>query len=271
MNIMSHPNKGRNLLSSEVVNPNGTGGFSEQGEGSLYSVYTDDTDLNLRTMKYYQIPPTGSALGDNGVAFIGDAQSTVMGVVRSVRESVESSFTENTKETEECTPKSDITLQSFCEEPSPPCSKKLQYSNYDGYSDNENNFNDNPYLASKVEKAVSADHFSSPVTTTAIFPNESTVISTGFILGRTSLMSIFNQKWRSLVWVRCTETKLLLFRSKDDYQAWATNTGIATEEQRQGLVQMTIDFLEECSKPEIFGFYITQMKLKHYAGEDNNL
>mmetsp|Transcript_1175 Transcript_1175/g.2581 ORF Transcript_1175/g.2581 Transcript_1175/m.2581 type:complete len:260 (+) Transcript_1175:106-885(+) len=111
-----------------------------------------------------------------------------------------------------------------------------------------------------------------PPNTVGYLPTRSEVlIYTGFILGRVSKASMLRRKWRQLIWARTEKTQLLLFRSLADYRAWNADADVADDGDRQTLVKMKIDFLEECSRPDIDGFYVTKTKLKHYDVEDDSL
>mmetsp|Transcript_42154 Transcript_42154/g.82688 ORF Transcript_42154/g.82688 Transcript_42154/m.82688 type:complete len:359 (+) Transcript_42154:91-1167(+) len=235
---------------------------------------TSETDINLRTVKYYERPPRGSAICDNDFAFIGHSQKAVMDMVRSFRESVTDGF-DNTggkngaNEVKKC-PSQSEGLPKACRPGLPVLSsKKHQHE----YSDDETFIDDYSCLTYDHNEAESIDPFPSATPIGRPYyrlPDKSKVISKGLILGRVSFMSMFRKKWRQLVWVRYTKTQLLLFRSTDDYQAWITNNAI-TDKERQDLVKMKIDFLEECANPAVAGFFLTDTRLKHYNVEKSNL
>jgi len=165
---------------------------------------------------------------------VGEAQSTVMGMVRNFRESIEK--TVNT-----------------------------HYEKYNqGYSGEEELTNNNEFSPPR-KKTVNDSKLG-----VYELPDREKVMSTGFILGRTSFLSMFQKRWRQLVWVRYTRTTLLFFRSMEDYEYWLGDSGIDPE-HREELVKLKIDFVEECSKPEVEGFYVTEPRLKHYEVGDSNL
>jgi len=247
--------------------------FYNQDEASIYSSETEI--INLRTVKYYEKPPRLSAICDNDIAFIGHSQKTVMGMVRSFRESVTDSF-DNTggkhgaDEVKRHLPQSEGLPKAH--RPGLPVlsSRKHQHE----YSDDETFIDDGSSLTYDHNEAESIDPFPSASSIGRPYnyclPDKSKVISKGLILGRVSFMSMFRKKWRQLVWVRYTETQLLLFRNTDDYQVWITNN-VITDKERKDLVKLKIDFLEECAKPEVGGFYLTETRLKHYNVEKSNL
>eukprot|EP00588_Corethron_pennatum_P010219 CAMPEP_0194275588 /NCGR_PEP_ID=MMETSP0169-20130528/8383_1 /TAXON_ID=218684 /ORGANISM="Corethron pennatum, Strain L29A3" /LENGTH=348 /DNA_ID=CAMNT_0039019083 /DNA_START=125 /DNA_END=1171 /DNA_ORIENTATION=+ len=229
--------------------------FYNQDEASIYSSETEI--INLRTVKYYEKPPRLSTICDNDIAFIGHSQKTVMGMVRSFRESVTDTQSEGL-------PKAHLPGLSVFS------SRKNQHE----YSDDETFIDDGSFLTYDHNEAESIDPFPSASSIgrpyNYFLPDKSKVISKGLVLGRVSFMSMFRKKWRQLVWVRYTETQLLLFRNTDDYQVWITNN-VITDKERNDLVKLKIDFLEECAKPEVGGFYLTETRLKHYNVEKSNL
>eukprot|EP00588_Corethron_pennatum_P027004 CAMPEP_0194327482 /NCGR_PEP_ID=MMETSP0171-20130528/41243_1 /TAXON_ID=218684 /ORGANISM="Corethron pennatum, Strain L29A3" /LENGTH=275 /DNA_ID=CAMNT_0039087447 /DNA_START=53 /DNA_END=880 /DNA_ORIENTATION=+ len=212
---------------------------------------------------------------NNSIPLIGEAQSTVMGMVRVFRETLEASFEDVNegpcKTSQQRYPSPSHASRKINStddhDRTPPSRRNL--SNYDGYSDEDSFVDDGSYLTYETDTFhdVPGIPIQKEIETSRSMwnnlPDKTKIMSTGFILGRLSVMSLFCQKWRQLVWARYTRTQLLIFRNTADYESWI-NDGSITKEQRLTLVKLKLDFLEEYAKPGFQGLYVTEIKLKHY-------
>ncbi len=92
----------------------------------------------------------------------------------------------------------------------------------------------------------------------------------GIIMSRTSMRTILMKKWKETsFWVRHNPTRLLLFRSHDDYQDWLQNP-YYSQKERDYLVKLKIDFAGDILAPNVRGFNVTEVKAKTY-GKGTNL
>jgi len=99
-------------------------------------------------------------------------------------------------------------------------------------------------------------------------PNYSMMSHSGLILARLSTLSLVQKRWKPIFWISYGSSKLLFFRCKEDYNEWMTNTLISAEE-RQDLVKMKVDFVNDVGQDGVTGFQPTQMGYKDYASAGN--
>lgn len=72
-------------------------------------------------------------------------------------------------------------------------------------------------------------------------PSFNKITHSGHMLARTTLKSIIIKKWRPVFWISYGESEILIFRSKADFEEWATNPYL-TVIQREKIVKLSIDF-----------------------------
>lgn len=72
-------------------------------------------------------------------------------------------------------------------------------------------------------------------------PSFDKITHSGHMLARTTLKSIIIKKWRPVFWISYGESEILIFRSKSDFEEWATNPYL-TVIQREKIVKLSIDF-----------------------------
>jgi len=123
------------------------------------------------------------------------------------------------------------------------------HKNHDEYSSKGIFSNDGIHLAQNRNPNASS------------LPDKNMIHSGGIILSKSPSMSIIQQKWQQMVWVRYNRTQLLFFSSMDDCESWIGKVSI-TEEQRLNLVAMKINFFREYSESDVELFYATKIKLE---------
>eukprot|EP00588_Corethron_pennatum_P009147 CAMPEP_0194271236 /NCGR_PEP_ID=MMETSP0169-20130528/5072_1 /TAXON_ID=218684 /ORGANISM="Corethron pennatum, Strain L29A3" /LENGTH=293 /DNA_ID=CAMNT_0039013541 /DNA_START=567 /DNA_END=1448 /DNA_ORIENTATION=+ len=123
------------------------------------------------------------------------------------------------------------------------------HKNHDEYSSKGIFSNDGIHLAQNRNPYASS------------LPDKNMIHSGGIILSKSPSMSIIQQKWQQMVWVRYNRTQLLFFSSMDDCESWIGKVSI-TEEQRLNLVAMKINFFREYSESDVELFYATKIKLE---------
>lgn len=72
-------------------------------------------------------------------------------------------------------------------------------------------------------------------------PSFDKVTHSGYMLARTSLKSLVMKKWKQIFWITYSDNEVLIFRSKIDFEEWATNPYL-TSIQREAIVKLHIDF-----------------------------
>jgi hypothetical protein len=86
----------------------------------------------------------------------------------------------------------------------------------------------------------------------------------GEVNARFSLKSLLiNKKWRPTFWIMYGKNKLLFFRSKTDFDEWASNPFLRKQE-RDKLVKLTVDVVNDMYKPglKIRGYKATPVRTK---------
>jgi len=98
-------------------------------------------------------------------------------------------------------------------------------------------------------------------------PDISQVLTRGYILSRISFRTILFKKWKQTYWAQYGQTQLLMFRSLGDFDDWATNP-YHTQAQRDFLVKLKVDFVNDAMKPNVVGYQITQPSTKSYGAKE---
>jgi len=92
-------------------------------------------------------------------------------------------------------------------------------------------------------------------------PDPRNVNGNGIVLARTSQIT---KLWRAIYWIRYGTSCIILFRSKQDFDLWISNSS-CSDKKRASVVLRRIDFINDLSKRGIKGF--RQSKLKSKTGK----
>jgi len=72
-------------------------------------------------------------------------------------------------------------------------------------------------------------------------PSFDKVTHSGLMMARISLTSLVMKKWKQVFWISYGDSEIYMFRSKIDFEEWATNPYLTTIE-RQEMVKLKVDF-----------------------------
>lgn len=97
----------------------------------------------------------------------------------------------------------------------------------------------------------------------SILPDYDLVTHSGYALARISFRTILIKKWKQVFWVTYGQTKLLVFRSSADFEDWVSNPYLNTA-QREFLVKLNIDLVEDLRDKGTRGYQVTNQRLKNY-------
>jgi len=97
-------------------------------------------------------------------------------------------------------------------------------------------------------------------------PDFDLVTHSGYSLARISFRTILIKKWKQIFWVSYGDSKVLIFRSSADFEDWISNPYL-TKAQRDFLVKLEIDVVQDMFKPNIRGYQTTNQRLKAYNSE----
>merc|ERR1712154_124977 len=97
----------------------------------------------------------------------------------------------------------------------------------------------------------------------SILPDYNLVTHSGYALARISFRTILIKKWKQVFWVTYGQTKLLVFRSSADFEDWVSNPYLNTA-QREFLVKLNIDLVEDLRDKGTRGYQVTNQRLKNY-------
>jgi hypothetical protein len=86
----------------------------------------------------------------------------------------------------------------------------------------------------------------------------------GDCLARFSLKSMVIKKWRPTFWISYGPHQLLFFRSKSDFEEWVSNP-ILKKEERDKLVKLNVDFVNDLYVPHVIGYKATALRMKGYS------
>jgi len=104
----------------------------------------------------------------------------------------------------------------------------------------------------------SAPPLSSPL------PKPHLVVHSGYVLSRISFRTILMRKWKQTFWIQYGPTQLLFFRTFADYEDWLNNP-YHTQEAREFLVKLRVDFVSDLKKASVMGYQVTQIRRKPYG------
>lgn len=94
-------------------------------------------------------------------------------------------------------------------------------------------------------------------------PDFEKVTHSGYTLARISFRSIVIKKWKQIYWVTYGTSKILIFRSHADFEDWVANPYL-TKNQRDFLVKLEVDFVDDAYKVNVRGYQITSIRCKNY-------
>jgi len=97
-------------------------------------------------------------------------------------------------------------------------------------------------------------------------PDFHKVTHSGFVLSRISMKSILMKQWKQVFWISYGTTKLLIFRSSADFEDWVSNPYL-TKNQRQFLIKMEVDFINDLQKVNVRGYQVTTIRSKTYQNK----
>lgn len=97
-------------------------------------------------------------------------------------------------------------------------------------------------------------------------PDFNLVKHSGYVLARISFRTILIKKWKQVFWVTYGTNKLLVFRSSHDFEDWVSNPYLSTT-QRDFLVKLEIDFVQDMFQRGVRGYQATNQSLKNYSNQ----
>lgn len=97
-------------------------------------------------------------------------------------------------------------------------------------------------------------------------PDFDLVSHSGFCLARISFRTILIKKWKQVFWVTYGTNQILIFRSTADFADWVSNPYLS-QLQRDFLVKLKIDLVDDLYKPNVRGYQVTNQRLKNYNNQ----
>lgn len=94
-------------------------------------------------------------------------------------------------------------------------------------------------------------------------PDFDLVTHSGYVLARISFRTILIKKWKQSFWITYGGNQVLFFRSSADFEDWISNPYLS-QAQRDFLVKLRIDFVEDVHKQSVKGYQLTPQRLKNY-------
>jgi len=142
------------------------------------------------------------------------------------------------------------------------CSTDSSRSSASGYSYGHSPLND-PTYAPAPERPI--DERRSVRPKPYDMPSFEKVTHSGHAMARISLKSLIIKKWKPVFWICYGDSRLIFFRSKSDFDEWATNPLLNLIE-RDELVKLDIDFKDFARKPGVKGYRAASLHMKDYSG-----
>ncbi len=99
--------------------------------------------------------------------------------------------------------------------------------------------------------------------TASPLPDFNMITHSGYTLARISFRTILIKKWKQIFWVSYGDSKVLFFRSNNDFEDWISNPYLS-QPQRDFLVKLNIDFVGDIGKQSVRGYQVTNQRLKNY-------
>ena len=97
-------------------------------------------------------------------------------------------------------------------------------------------------------------------------PDFEKVTHSGYVLSRISFRTILIKKWKQTFWVSYGNNQVLFFRSSSDFEDWVSNPYLS-QGQRDFLVKLKVDFVEDLHKQGVRGYQCTPQRLKNYNNQ----
>lgn len=94
-------------------------------------------------------------------------------------------------------------------------------------------------------------------------PDFDLVSHSGYVLARISFRTILIKKWKQTFWIMYGSSQVLFFRSSADFEDWVSNPYLS-QGQRDFLVKLKIDFVQDLNKQSVRGYQVTTQRLKNY-------
>ncbi len=101
------------------------------------------------------------------------------------------------------------------------------------------------------------------LTVKSTLPSFEQVNHSGECMARFSLRSMIIKKWRQCFWIAYGDNQILFFRSKVDFEEWVSNPYL-TKTERDKLVKLNVDFVNDLYKPSVNGYNPTNIRAKSY-------
>lgn len=95
-------------------------------------------------------------------------------------------------------------------------------------------------------------------------PSFGLVKHSGEVMGRFSMKSMIMKKWKYIFWIAYGDNQILVFRSKMDFEEWVSNPYL-TKSERDKLVKVSFDFVNDLFKPMVKGYSVTSVRKKNYG------
>jgi len=171
--------------------------------------------------------------------------------------------------------------------PPPPTQDSYGSAVYDQYQEAERNKNNSngltpyqqntnsneltPYQQNQQQPSEHVNKYSQALAATAPsnaapLPNSAKVVKSGFVLARISFRTILLKKWKQSYWVQYGDHTMLWFRSHSDFDDWLNNP-YHTQQQRNFLIKLAVNFVHDLYKPNVRGYQVTQARKKTYKNQ----
>jgi hypothetical protein len=100
----------------------------------------------------------------------------------------------------------------------------------------------------------------------APLPQGEKVLKSGYVLSRISFRTILLKKWKQTYWVQYGPHTMLWFRTYSDFDDWLNNP-YHTQQQRNFLIKLAVNFVHDLYKPNVRGYQVTQARSKQYKNK----
>lgn len=159
--------------------------------------------------------------------------------------------------------------------PPPPTQDSYGSAVHDQYQEAERNKNNSneltPYQQNQQQPSEHVNKYSQALAATAPsnaapLPNSAKVVKSGFVLARISFRTILLKKWKQSYWVQYGDHTMLWFRSHSDFDDWLNNP-YHTQQQRNFLIKLAVNFVHDLYKPNVRGYQVTQARKKTYKNQ----
>lgn len=157
----------------------------------------------------------------------------------------------------------------------PPSQDPYGSTTYDQHQDTERNQSNSteltPYQQNQQQPSPHVNKYSQTLVATAPsnsapLPNSAKVMKSGFVLARISFRTILLKKWKQSYWVQYGDHTMLWFRSHSDFDDWLNNP-YHTQQQRNFLIKLAVNFVHDLYKPNVRGYQVTQARKKTYKNQ----